>query len=203
MGINFYALNSLDEAIDQICDVLGESNMDDALKEDMCPYFGIPWEAGLGLTKYLLENSNFDLNNKTVLEIGCGLALPSFAATQLGAKTLACDFHDDVETFIKENQKLNDINFAYKKINWRDEDNQIGFFDFVIGSDILYESTHPINVAKSLLRYAKPKATIILSDPGRAYINKFLLAMKELNLFHQRVDLKIKDKTIQVYIFQT
>ncbi len=177
LGLTIYEINSLDKAIDDLCEKLGDQFMDDALKEDYCPYFGLVWDAGMGLATYL---KNIDLKNKRILEIGCGLALPSFIATQKGAEVLATDYHHDVERFLNLNQKINEVNFSFERMNWRKEEKDLGLFDLVIGSDILYESAHPDQVAKALIRNLNKNGKIILADPGRSYIQKFVTSMNSL-----------------------
>ena len=175
-------IRDLDESIDILCGHFGEANQDQSLQEEYCPYFGIPWEAGIGLSLFI---KNHSLKNKRILEIGCGLALPSFIAAQKGAVVLATDFHVDVPLFLTTNQKQNNIFFEYSVLNWRSEidrtKNGLGLFDIVLGSDILYESQHPLEVAKALIALLKPGGKIILADPGRAYVQKFVTSMQELN----------------------
>ena len=173
-------IRDLDESIDTLCEFFGEEDQDNSLAEEYCPYFGVLWEAGIGLTQHL---SKLDLKNKKILEIGCGLALPSFLVTKMGGNIIATDFHSDVPLFLELNQKNNQIYFPYKVMNWRNEIERIrtdlGLFDLVIGSDILYESQHPMQVAEALIAFLKPGGKIILSDPGRAYIQKFITSMNE------------------------
>lgn len=202
LGLDFYALKSLDQSIDMLCNVLGEKFMDDALKEDYCPYFGVPWEAGLGLAQYLV---NVDFRGKRVLELGSGLALPSFVASRNGGKVLATDFHGDVKKFLDINQALNKIYFDFFQMNWRIKEVDLGKFDYVIGADVLYENGHPEYVAKALIDYLAPSGKIILSDPGRAYVQKFIQAMNKLglkeNLTIEKVKTSWTEKEIFVFIF--
>lgn len=204
MNFTFFQANSLDEAIDSICEVLGEDKMDDALKEDFCPYFCIPWEAGLGLAEFL-NAQPMPVSKLNVLEIGCGLALPSFVLSQKGYQVTACDFHDDVASFLKLNQSLNAINFSFKKLNWREGNTLNETFDLVIGSDILYESNHPRHVASTLISFVKPGGKIILSDPGRNYIRPFLDAMNEKSQLLQTINFQVNQswtkKDITIFIF--
>lgn len=203
LNLKFYGLISLDASIDKLCNVLGENKKDDALNEDYCPYFGVPWEAGLGLAQYL---NDLDLNNKKILEIGAGLALPTFIATSRGASVLVSDFHADVKTFLSHNQTLNEIQFDYIQMNWRKESLDLGKFDLVIGSDILYESAHPDYVSKTLISYLKVDGRIILSDPGRAYIQKFVKSMNQfgfketMKIISVKTDWTMKD--VFVFIFE-
>lgn len=202
-------IRDLDESIDILCEFFGEDDQDDSLKEEFCPYFGVLWEAGVGLSQHIL---NLDLKNKKVLEIGCGLALPSFLVTRMGGEIIATDFHADVPLFLELNQKQNQTFFPYRVMNWRDEIERtrtdLGLFDLVIGSDILYESQHPMQVAKALIAFLKPGGKILLSDPGRAYVQNFITAMHECgykeNLTTERVaaELTPKNKVRDIFIFE-
>ncbi len=203
------SIRDLDESIDTLCEFFGEEDQDNSLAEEYCPYFGVLWEAGVGLSQYL---QNIEVKGKKVLEIGCGLALPSFLVTRNGGEIIATDFHADVPLFLAENQKNNNLFFPYKVLNWRDEiertKTDLGLFDLVIGSDILYESQHPLQVAKALIAFLAPKGKIILADPGRAYIQKFITSMNDCgykeNFTTQivKAELTPKNKQRDIYIFE-
>lgn len=203
------SIKDLDESIDILCEFFGEDDQDNSLKEEYCPYFGVLWEAGIGLSQYL---QNLDLKNKKIIEIGCGLALPSFVVTKLGATVVASDFHADVPMFLDFNQKKNQIQFPYIVMNWRNEIERtredLGLFDLVIGSDILYESEHPLQVAKALIAFLAPGGKIILSDPGRAYVQKFITGMNEcgykekLSTENVKAELTPKNKPRDIFIFE-
>lgn len=172
-------IRDLDEAIDQICAAMTPEEQLDPFAEDLCPYFGVLWPAAEALSLYLSENSLL-IKGKRVLELGCGLGLPSLVATQLGAEVLATDFHPDVEEYFLRNCRHTNVQCSYQRLNWREDNSQLGQFDIVIGSDVLYESKHPIEVARGLLRYVKPHGMILLSDPGRNHLQHFIDAMNEL-----------------------
>jgi predicted nicotinamide N-methyase len=209
LDFNFTTIRDLDESIDVLCNFFGEDEEDNSLAEQYCPYFGVLWEAGIGLGQFL---STYDVKNKSVLEIGCGLALPSFVVTRAGGNIIATDFHADVPLFLSVNQTKNNLPFNYRVMNWRDEiertKTDLGTFDLVIGSDILYESQHPKEVASALIAFLKPGGKIILADPGRAYIQQFVTAMKELgykeNFTTQtiRAELCQRNKTRDIFIFE-
>lgn len=209
MNFEMTTIRDLDKSIDTMCEFFGEDDQDNSLNEEYCPYFGVLWEAGIGLTQHL---SRVDLAGKRIIEIGCGLALPSFLATRKGAEVIATDFHDDVPLFLEVNQKKNDVKFKYRIMNWRNEIERtrtdLGLFDLVIGSDILYESQHPMQVAKALIAFLKPGGKILLSDPGRAYVQNFITAMNECGyqekLSTQTVaaDLTPKNVKRDIFIFE-
>lgn len=208
-GFEMTSIKDLDESIDILCEFFGEEDQDDSLKEEYCPYFGVLWEAGIGLCQHL---STLDLNGKKVIEIGCGLALPSFLISRMGGNVIATDFHADVPLFLRLNQEKNQTYFPYKVMNWRNEIERtrtdLGLFDYVVGSDILYESQHPLEVAKALIALLKPQGKILLSDPGRAYIQKFITSMNEcgfkekLTTEQVRAELTPKNKQRDIFIFE-
>lgn len=209
MGLEMTTIRDLDESIDTLCAFFGEDDQDNSLAEEHCPYFGVLWEAGIGLSQHL---ESLDLKNKRVLEIGCGLALPSFVVTLKGAEVIATDFHADVPLFLKVNQTANQCFFPYRVMNWRNEIERtkadLGLFDLVLGSDILYESQHPMQVAEALIAFLKPGGKIILADPGRAYIQKFITSMNECGykeyLTTQTIlaELTTKNKQREIFIFE-
>lgn len=193
------AIRNLDEAIDIICQAMTPDEQLDPFAEDLCPYFGILWEAAEGLAQYLAENPKL-IQNKTVLELGCGLGLPSLVAAHLGGEVLATDFHPDVEEYFLRNCRHSSVQCKYQRLNWREENVQKKY-DVVIGSDVLYESKHPKEVALGLLRFVKEGGTIILSDPGRSYLQQFLTAMKELGVHEEMFSKTVNSKEIFIFKF--
>jgi len=145
LGDKLYVLETirnLDEAIDQICEELSQEEQNDPFAEDLCPYFGVLWPAAEALAQFLNDKSPL-VKNKTVLELGCGLGFPSLVASHLGAKVLATDFHPDVEEYFQRNCRHSMVQCDYQRLNWREDRSEIGLFDVVMGSDVLYESNAP------------------------------------------------------------
>jgi len=194
------AIRSLDEAIDQVCEVLTDEEQKDPFAEDLCPYFGILWPASEALSIYLDQHSGL-IKNKSILELGCGLGYPSLVATHLGGKVLATDFHPDVEEYFLRNCLHSSLACEYLRLNWRENQQDIGLFDIVMGSDVLYESKHPCEVAKGLIRFLKPGGKIVLCDPGRNYLQPFLEAMKIEGYSEQSEFITVQDKDLFVFLF--
>ena len=193
------AIRDLDEAIDLICEAMTPDEQLDPFAEDLCPYFGILWPAAEALAEYIAENASL-VKNKTVLELGCGLGLPSLVASHLGGQVLATDFHPDVEEYFLRNCRHSSVECEYQRLNWREE-NVSQKFDVVIGSDVLYESKHPREVALGLLRFVKEDGMIILSDPGRSYLQQFLSAMNDLGVSEEMYSKKVDSKDVFIFKF--
>lgn len=181
LKVSLCVLKDLDKTIDHICDEierLGLQDSKDPLAVDLCPYFGVLWASSPALSEYLFEIKS-DIKGKRILELGCGLALPSLVAKKLGATVVASDFHPEVYSFLKKSFELNQVQFDFVNFNWRQERKDLGRFDYVIGSDILYENTHPLEIAQSLINYTHPDGAILIADPGRSYLQKFVSSMNE------------------------
>lgn len=192
------AIRDLDEAIDILCEAMTPEEHHDPFAEDLCPYFGILWPASEALSQYLAAHPEI-IKNKTVLELGCGLGLPSLVASHLGGKVLATDYHPDVEEYFKRNCRHSSVDCEYKRLNWREE--ALAKFDVVIGSDVLYESKHPREVALGLLKFVRPGGTIVLSDPGRAYVQHFVQAMNAEGVKEEMELLPVDGKEIFIFRF--
>jgi predicted nicotinamide N-methyase len=203
LGDKLYVLETirnLDEAIDTLCEALTEEEQKDPFAEDLCPYFGILWPAAEALSIYLNDHPEL-IRNKSVLELGCGLGFPSLVAAHLGGEVLATDFHPDVEDYFQRNGRHSSITCNYQRLNWRADHNFVNSFDVVMGSDVLYESKHPSEVVDGLIRFLKPGGKILLSDPGRNYLQPFLSAMKAKGFTEEMNLITIQDKEVFVFLF--
>jgi predicted nicotinamide N-methyase len=172
-------LDDLDAAIDATF-ARAASDRDTTVAE-ICPHFGVLWPAAVGLCEALAER--WTAAAGTVLELGCGLALPSMVARRLGAPVVvATDRHPLVPHFLARNAQRNGIaGIDYKPLDWRqaathpDPLSLLGEppFDLVIGSDLLYEPWQPGFLAHLLPRLLKHGGTALVADPGRRHVDSF------------------------------
>ncbi len=142
------------------------------------PIFGVIWPSSLVLAHYI---SDYDTGSKRILEIGCGMALSSLLLNKQKANITATDHHPEVGAFLKRNTLLNeDCPIAYERVDWADGDDNLGDFDLIIGSDLLYEEQHVALLADFIEDHSKPTCEVILVDPGRGRKNKISARMIEL-----------------------
>lgn len=177
-------LENLDRTIDSLFEWLQKESKENLL-EELCPYFGVIWPSARALASLLASQSG-DLRGQKILEIGCGLAIPSLLASKLGAEVIATDFHPEVPRFLERNCHLNQISkLQYIALDWRvsalDEAEK---FDWVIGSDILYERQQPALVAEVMAKYLKKGGMGVLADPGRPYLQVFADEMEKKGLHY-------------------
>ena len=177
ISLKLVCLENLDQTIDEIFTYLQTTGSEQTL-EELCPYFGVIWPSARALAMALEGLPPAQLRDRKVLEIGCGLGLPSLVAAHLEAQVTATDFHPDVETFIRRNIYINNVlNITYSRVNWEIDQPTLGLYDWVIGSDILYEQKYPEQVSQVVSRHLKPGGQVLLADPGRPYLQNFVDAM--------------------------
>jgi predicted nicotinamide N-methyase len=141
------------------------------------PIFGVIWPSSLVLAHYVCD---YDTHTKRILEIGCGMALSSLLLNKQHADITATDYHPEVGKFLTRNTTLNeDAPIAYERAGWASNDDELGLFDLIIGSDLLYEDEHIALLANFIEQHAKPSCEVILVDPGRGRKNKLSAKMIE------------------------
>lgn len=141
------------------------------------PIFGVVWPSSLVLANHMLD---YETKGKRILEIGCGIALSSLLLNKRQADITATDYHPEVERFLDRNTQLNNGNsIAFERVDWEDDNSQLGLFDLIIGSDLLYEDQHVALLAYFIQNHANTKCEVVIVDPGRGRKNKLSAKMGE------------------------
>ncbi len=126
----------------------------------------------------LLQVEN--LADKQVLEIGCGMALASHTLNAMGADITAMDIHPVTQELLEDNTSLNNQPpISFVQGSWSNSGLNIGQFDLIVGSDILYEPKHVQHLTDFLDRHLKGHGEIIIVDPDRGQSETFLQDMKQ------------------------
>lgn len=136
------------------------------------PLFGVIWPSGEVLANYIQD---YDFKNKRILEVGCGIGLSSLLLNKLDANITATDYHPEAEKFLDANTILNeDEEIPFIRASWEEEyQEELGKFDLIIGSDLLYERDHAELLSNFINSHANKKCTVILVNPNRGHQGKF------------------------------
>lgn len=127
--------------------------------------FGKVWPSARVLALSMID---FDIAGKRILEIGAGLALSSLVLHHRHGNVTVSDWHPLGQAFLDENVRLNHMSpMKYRTGNWESAITDLGQFDLIIGSDILYERQQPEQIANFINRHAAPGCQIIIVDPDR------------------------------------
>jgi predicted nicotinamide N-methyase len=129
----------------------------------LAPYWSVLWRSGVALAR---ELDREDLDGKRVVELGCGLAVPSIAAARRGADVIATDGDIDALALVGRNAEANRVQLQTAAVDWADADELVerGPFDLALASDVLYERPGVAMLLNLLPRLA-PVAWV--ADPGR------------------------------------
>jgi predicted nicotinamide N-methyase len=135
----------------------------------LAPYWSVLWRSGMALGR---ELDREDLRGLRVVELGCGLGIPSITAARGGAEVIATDGDVDALGLVERNAEENGVELETAAVDWADPDELIerGPFDLVLASDILYERPS-IAMLLNLLPRLAPVAWI--ADPGRPAAGAF------------------------------
>ena len=136
----------------------------------VAPYWSVLWRSGLALAR---ELDGMQLRGRRVVELGCGLGLPSIAAARAGAEVLATDACPDALELVSRNADANHLRVETATLDWSNpgEPAAQARFDLVLAADVLYErgSVAPL---LSLLPDLAPEAWV--ADPGRPAAGAFV-----------------------------
>ena len=143
------------------------------------PLFGMAWPSGLALAARLAQREV--RYGERILEIGCGLALPSLVGHRRGADITASDCHPLASGFLRANLRLNGLApMTYRHGQWNVPLRQRvrggmhrgsvvrGSFDLIIGSDLLYERDIAGGLASFIGRHAGARSEVWIVDPDRS-----------------------------------
>lgn len=148
------------------------------------PLFGQLWPAGHALA---VAMGGIDLAGRRVLELGCGIGLASLVLQRRGADVLATDVHPLAETFLAYNAALNGLPAVnYRHLDWARRRPQLGSFGVVIAGDVLYERGQAELVADAIGHYAAIGADVVVTDAGRGYAAKLVVALAARGIDQKR-----------------
>jgi predicted nicotinamide N-methyase len=136
----------------------------------VAPYWSVLWRSGVALAR---ELDGVALRSLSVVELGCGLAVPSLAAARAGADVLATDASSEALTLVARNAQANDVRVETATVDWTAPDELLrrAPFDLVLAADLLYERASVAPLLSLLPRLA-PEAW--LADPGRPPAGAFV-----------------------------
>ena len=142
--------------------------------EELLPYWAELWPSGVALARVVAERR---LTGR-VVELGCGLGLPSIAATLGGADVLAVDWSEEALAAARRNAILNGAEITTLRIDWHEPAELLvrAPFDVVLAADVLYER-RDVEPLLDLLPRLAPE--ILLADPTRPAAATFLERAEE------------------------
>ena len=147
-------------------------------REEFLPYWAELWPSGVALARELARRR---LGGIRVLELGCGLAVPSIAAALAGARVLATDWSPDGVRFARLNAERNGARLETAVSSWAAPEAELegAPWPLVVAADVLYERRDVELLLDLLPRLVDERGKVLLADPGRPPAQRFFEAAAE------------------------
>lgn len=157
-------------------ELIYEQNFD--AEEEYPPYWAELWPSGIELAYAI---SARELAGAPVLELGCGLGLPSIAASLAGGRVLATDRSPDATAFTAANARRSRAILETAVCSWDEPGTMLdrGPWSIVLASDVLYGQRNVTELLDLLPRLVDDSGEVWIADPGRPLAADFLEAARE------------------------
>lgn len=133
--------------------------------DEFLPYWAELWPAATALAGALPDR----LDGLRVVELGCGLGVPSLVAAARGAVVTATDWAEDAVELLARNAARNGLDVRAEVRDWREPWPET--FDLALAADVLYEHRN-VEPLVTRLRELAPETLVGLA--GRPYEAEFL-----------------------------
>jgi predicted nicotinamide N-methyase len=151
----------------------------EALAQRPIPYWARSWPSGVALARGLAADP--PRPGRRVLELGCGLGLPSIVAARADAVVLATDGATDAVAYAAHGLALNEVEADVAVVDWGEHGEALverGPWDLVLASDVLYTRQNVESALRLFPRLLALGGELILADPDRAGARDFLAAAR-------------------------
>lgn len=153
---------------------------EDALKEawetrrlNAFPFWGKCWPAAEALATFILQHQHL-LHQRSVLEIGAGLGLPSLVAATIAQQVTCTDHVAEPLAYASIAAKENGIsNMQYALLDWNELPPTIEQ-DVILLSDINYQPADFQPLQQALQQFLQAGKIIFLSTPQRLMAKDFM-----------------------------
>jgi predicted nicotinamide N-methyase len=146
--------------------------------EEFLPYWAELWSSGVALAHDVARRS---LRGACVLELGCGLGLPSIAAALAGGRVLATDWSPDAVRATAANARRNEAKVETAVVSWGAPEPIVerAPWRYVLASDVLYEARNVDILLGLLPRLVDRTGEVLIADPSRRPAERFLERAQE------------------------
>jgi predicted nicotinamide N-methyase len=144
-------------------------------REEFLPYWAQLWPSAIVLAR---ATAALRPAGRSVLELGCGLGLPSITAALRGARVLATDWSPDAVAFAAANATRNGAALRTAVCSWTEPGALVAEapWDLVLAADVLYEARNVDQLLELLPRLVDDSGMVLIADPGRRPAERFLRA---------------------------
>lgn len=154
------------------------------------PYWAFCWAGGQALTRWVLDHPEL-VAGKRVLDFAAGSGVTAVAAARAGAvRVEAADIDPMACWAIRMNAELNGVGVEVLA------DDVVGSpcrWDVVVAGDVCYEAPMTAHIWPWLVGLAAQGATVVMADPGRAYLPR--TGLLKVGQYSVATSLELEDRT--------
>lgn len=133
------------------------------------PFWAFAWAGGQGVARFILDHPEM-VKGKRVLDFASGSGLVGIAAMKAGAASvIAADIDSFARPAIELNAAANQVSLSVTLDDLICKD---GDWDVVLAGDVFYEKPLADRLIPWFSDLRQSGKTIIVGDPGRAYLPK-------------------------------
>jgi predicted nicotinamide N-methyase len=131
------------------------------------PFWAFAWAGGQALARYVLDHPDL-LAGRTVLDLAAGSGLVAIAAMKAGAHSVtAVEIDELAVAAIGINAEANGVDVTALLADVLEQEPTA---DVVLAGDVFYSRDMTDRMLGYLRRAARTGATVLVGDPGRAYL---------------------------------
>ncbi|MAC38886.1 MAG: nicotinamide N-methylase [Oceanicaulis sp.] len=156
------------------------------------PFWAFAWAGGQALARYCLDNPDI-VRGRHVLDFAAGSGLTGIAALKSGTRTVeASELDAFAIAAIEANAAANHVTVTARleDVVGRDDG-----WDVVLAGDVFYEADLALRIGDWLAGLHRRGATVLIGDPGRAFLPKGEL--EEVARYTVPVQRELEDREVR------
>lgn len=165
---------------------------------ELDPFWAATWRAAVGLERAL---DLYDISGKRVLELGCGSGRTGIGAALRGAQVTMTDVVGMAILVSRFNARHVKDKVTVRRLEWKNEQIPGEPYDYVIGSDIVYDPALHAIVEPCFRRHLARHGKVLLSEPQRHTGDRFKnwIQAAGWNLKVHYIDLLDNSRDIRIF----
>ncbi len=165
------------------------------------PFWVKIWEASLVLSEFLARMAPEE--GQRILELGAGMAVPGMVASRLGHDVTVTDYEDEIMDFVRASAIFNGCqSLRCEALDWFRPRDDLGQFDIIIGSELLFHPRFFPPLLDILGRYLVPGGTVYMAHKSdrETLFPFFKMAEKDYTIAMQKHHFKNREKKMDVLL---
>ena len=163
------------------------------------PYWGKVWASAQAMAEYLILHPEYTAN-KTIIELGAGLGLPSLIAARNAASVLCTDYEGEAVTVAQQSALHHHIKkFSAEVLDWNAMPDHLAA-DVLMLSDINYEPAAFDTLMKIIMVFLQKGSTVILSTPQRLMAKDFVASLLVYCIAQEEIQIEQEGKVAIITI---